>query len=139
MPELPHIGRGVGKRYSQDVMGPHMSCAVDNTGPESDAEVKMLLPQPEPASRPKEKRVSSPTENTETKEESSTTISKHEESRVWEKEKASWLPSSSESDSGSEVDDSADGDNKNSQVWEIPLENVNLADKEKKEDCAMLP
>ena len=83
--------------------------------------------------------MSSPTENAETKEESSTTISKDEESRGWEKEKASWLPSSSESDSGSEVDDSADGDNKNSQVWEIPLENVNLADKEEKEDYAMLP
>ena len=35
--------------------------------------------------------------------------------------------------------DSAGGDNKNSQVCEIPLENVNLADEEEKEDYAMLP
>ena len=81
MPELQYIGRGVGKRHSQDVMEPHTSCAVHNPGPEIDAEVKMLLPQPEPASRPKEKRVSSPTDTGETKEESSTTIFKDEESR----------------------------------------------------------
>ena len=99
MSELPYLGRSVGKRHSQDVMGPHTSCAVDNPGREGNAEVKMVLLHPEPVSRPREQQVmSSPAKNSETKEESSTMITKVEESGEEDNNKTNWLPSSSENE-----------------------------------------
>ena len=105
-------------------MGTHTSYAIDTKGPEANEEVKMVLSHPESVSRPNEKEVmSSPTENAETKEESSTTIAKADKSGEGSN-KVRWLPSSSENESETEEEDSAGGDKKIDQVWEVLLEVV---------------
>ena len=140
MAKLPFLGRGFGKRHSQDVMGPHMSCAIDTKGIEENAEVKMVLSHPESVSRPKEMEVmSSPTENAEVKEESSTTIATAEESGEVGSNKVRWLPPSSEDESEMEEKDSAGGVKNIGQVLKLPLEGVNLIDMEEKKNYAMLP
>ena len=67
---------------------------------------------------------SSPTEREEKQEDSSAT-------RTTEAD--------SSSDSETEHEAYADQDKENGQVWEIPLEGVNLSDREEKQDRAMLP
>ena len=140
MPKLPKFSSCVGKRHSQDVMGPHTSCAVVNLGPEKHTEVKIALPQAESTSRPRENQAtSSQTSNAVMAEESSTIVTREDEFKEKKKKNVSWSQSSSESDSRTGDEYSTDGKSKNNQVWEIPIENAYLADENEEEDYAMLP
>ena len=121
-------------------MRPHTSCAVVNLGPEQHTEVKMVLPQAESTSRPRENQAtSSQTFNAVMAQEASTTVTREDEFREKKRKKVSWSQSSSESDSGTEDEGSTDGRDKNNQVWEISIGNAYLANEKEEEDYAMLP
>ena len=53
--------------------------------------------------------------------------------------KVSWLPSSSESESDTDDEAPRDHGKENCQVWEIPLEEADCNEKEKRENYNMLP
>ena len=121
-------------------MGCHTSCAVINLSPEKHTEMKMVLPQAESTSRPRENQAtSSQTQNAVMSEESSTMVTRDDESKKKKKKNVSWSQSSSGSDSRMEDEYSTDGKSKNNQVWEFPIENAYLADENEEEDYAMLP
>ena len=118
-------------------MGPHTSCAVENLGPEKDTEVKMALPQEESISRPRQRQVtSSLVKHAGVTEESSAKPSKIE---PMVKEKVNWSQSSNESDSVTDEEGATARKNDDIQVWEMPIENVSLADQNEEEDYAMMP
>ena len=98
-------------------MGPHTSCAVECTGPGADGEVRMVLSQSDPKSRPGGEKEQSSLKKKEEEQVSRSTRITEVDAGGHGATGVSWLPSSSDSDTEQEA--YLDLVKENEQVWEI--------------------